>query len=174
MEKSSWFNGRVFFPMYSHWLQYEYKGWNFSIFYVFQQADFMKPNAMYYESRDIHLVEINITSLLKGTPDFFITSRSILKRTLKIGLNYKVSCKDTLFKLELEKNKELYELFNLVEIGKSDFSPVIEGKKIKKTEGYLITICFNSNPLPTLEFEKTLKVADFLISHVPKWCYCKK
>ena len=163
IDKSSWFNGKVFFPMYSHLLEYEYKGWSFSISYVFKQADFSTPTAMYYESHDLHFVSISITTRLKEIPNFSISSRTILKRIFKISPDYKVTCKDNVFKLKLEDSKELYDLFNLVENGASDFSPVIEGKKNEKTKKYLITIGFNSIPVPSLEFEKTLKVAEFLV-----------
>lgn len=138
--KSSWFNGRAYFPLYNFKLNIQEKNWDIIINYEnrvseFQQKQYIDGGS--FNDRHIYEVKLIPKSRTLDFPKFRISENGWLSRFFN---KKKYICKSD-DKILSKKIEKLQCLENYFLIGDSEFSPSISGRK--ENEKYIIKVYFN-------------------------------
>ncbi|MFK7798508.1 MAG: hypothetical protein AB8E82_13735 [Aureispira sp.] len=150
VQKSRWYDGYAYFPLNCYELNFEYQTAQVNIFYENRDSEFSKPSALdsgLFGSR--HICEITCKLSTENTclPPFRLEGRGYFKRIFYPfdKPNYALKCKEKHFSKWLDKNKELYSIYKIVE-NSSEFEPLMIGKIIrgKSNPRYELRIAYNT------------------------------
>lgn len=142
---SKWWNGHAYFPLINYQLNYKYLKGVIKINYEFRQSEFTKPSMIDGGAfGDRHNCEINCQiETDKNFPIFTISERGFLNKLFQKNghVLYKVKCNDKKMQNFLYQDKNLNDIFEIVE-NSPEFSPLIKGKMI--LSNYQINIKYNT------------------------------
>ena len=143
--EKKWWNGHAYLPLLNYHLNYKYLNSNLFINYEFRQSEFSKPSMIdggAFGDRHNCQVKCKIATE-KNFPNFSISERGISAKLFnrKTEFYYKVNCSDENLTNFLQRNKNLNDIFRIVE-NSPEFSPLIESKM--KAENYELNIMYNT------------------------------
>jgi hypothetical protein len=139
-KKSSWFNGRAYFPLYHHKMYFKIDFWDIIINYEYRVSEFQQKQ--YIDGgtfNDRHIYEIFLTpnTISSDYPKFRIEEKGFFSRFYNKN---KYSCKsnNTSFLMYLKSLEDLEKIFLIED---SEFSPSIIG--MIEGEKYFIRMNYN-------------------------------